>query len=193
MSYTLKGTYVGNCDCQQVCPCAVDGPPTGRDGQCHGLLVHNIREGNLDGTDLSGVNVVMAYFAPSNISAGNLKLGIVVDEGASDEQADALERIFSGKAGGIFEDFEPLVSEWIGVERQPVDFSDGDEPSAKIGNTAVNFEAFRDGDGKLTTVSNAMFGFAPTFTLGRSSGRSGVLDIEFDANYGEAAEFEYSG
>jgi hypothetical protein len=193
MSYTLKGTYVSQCDCQQVCPCAVDGPPTGRDGQCHGLLVHNVREGNLDGTDLSGVNVVMAYFAPSNISSGNLRLGIVVDENASDEQADALEKIFSGKAGGMFEEFVPLVGEWIGVERQAVSFSDGDEPSAKIGDTDINFEAFRDGEGNLTTVSNAMFGFAPTFTLGKSSGKSGVLDIEFDASYGEAAEFEYSG
>jgi hypothetical protein len=193
MSYTLKGTYVGHCDCNQVCACAFDGPPTGRDGKCHGLLVHNIREGSLDDTDLSGVNVVMAYHAPSNISSGNLKLGIVVDEGASDEQAEALEQIFSGKAGGIFEDFTPLVGEWLGVERQSVGFSDGDEPSARIGDTEVNFEAYRDAEGNLSTVSNAAFGFAPTFTLGRSSGRSGVLGIEIDAEYGEAAEFEYSG
>jgi hypothetical protein len=193
MSYTLKGTYVAHCDCQQVCPCAVDGPPTGRDGQCHGLLVHNVREGDLDGTDLSGVNVVMAYFAPSNIGSGNLRLGIVVDEGASDEQVDALEKIFSGKAGGIFGEFVPLIEEWIGVERQAISFSDGEEPSAKIGDTDVKFEAFRDGEGNVTTMSNAMFGFAPTFTLGKSSGKSGALDIAFDANYGEAAEFEYSG
>jgi hypothetical protein len=193
MSYTLKGTYVGHCDCAQVCPCAFDGPPTGRDGQCHGLLVHSIREGSLDDTDLSGVNVVMAYFAPSNIGAGGLRLGIVVDEAASDEQAAALEQIFSGKAGGIFEDFTPLVGEWIGTERQSISFSDGDEPSAKIGDTDVNFAAYRDGEGNLTTVSNGAFGFAPTFTIGTSSGKSGVLGIDFDASYGEAAEFEYSG
>jgi hypothetical protein len=192
MAYRLSGTYVGHCDCQQVCPCAVDGPPTGRDGQCRGLLVFGISDGNLDDTDLSGVNVAMAYMAPSNISAGNLKLGIVVDDGASDEQADALERIFKGDEGGIFGEFVPLVGEWLGAERDAVSFSDGDEPSAKIGDTDVTFEAFRDQDGTPTTTHNAAFGFAPVFTLGKSSGSSGLFGESFEASYGEAAEFEYT-
>jgi hypothetical protein len=192
MAYRLSGTYVGHCDCQQVCACAVDGPPTGRDGQCHGLLVFGISDGNLDDTDLSGVNVAMGYMAPSNISAGNLKLGIVVDEGASDEQADALGRIFKGDEGGMFGEFVPLIGEWLGVERAAVSFSDGDEPSAKIGETDVTFEAFKGPDGKPTTASNAAFGFAPVFSLGKSSGSSGLFGESFEANYGEAAEFEYT-
>jgi hypothetical protein len=119
MAYRLTGTYIGQCDCQLICPCAMDGPPTGRDGQCHGLLVYNVRDGNLDDVDLSGVNVVLGYFSPSNIGAGNLELGIVVDEAASDEQTDALEKIFSGKAGGMFEEFVPLVGKWLGVDSRP--------------------------------------------------------------------------
>ena len=170
----------------------MDGPPTGRDGQCRGLLVFGIKEGNLEDVDLSGVNVAMGYMAPSNISAGNLKLGIVVDEGASDDQAEALERIFKGDEGGVFGEFVPLVGEWLGVERAAVSISDGDEPSAKIGDTDVTFEAFKDADGKPTTVSNSAFGFAPVFTVGASSGSSGVFGESFEANYGEAAEFEYT-
>lgn len=192
MAYRLAGTYVGHCDCKQVCPCAVDGPPTGRDDQCRGLLVHEVRDGNLDDTDLSGVLVAMAYLAPSNISAGNLKLGIVVDNQASGEQAEALGRIFKGDAGGMFGEFAPLFGEWLGVERADISFSDGEEPSARIGDVEVNFTAFRGADGGVTTVSNAMFGFAPTFTIGRSSGTSGLFGESFEASYGEAAEFEYS-
>lgn len=192
MAYRLAGTYVAHCDCKQVCPCAVDGPPTGRDGQCRGLLVHQVTDGNLDGTDLSGVLVAMAYMAPSNISAGGLKVGIVVDDQASDEQADALGRIFRGDEGGMFGEFKPLFGEWLGVDRADISFSDGDEPSAKIGDTEVNFTAFRGGDGGVTTVSNAMFGFAPTFTIGQSSGTSSAFGESFEASYGEAAQFEYS-
>lgn len=192
MAYRLAGTYVAHCDCKQVCPCAVDGPPTGRDGQCRGLLVHEIRDGNLDGTDLSGVLVAMAYMAPSNISAGNLKVGIVVDSQASDEQAEALGRIFKGDAGGMFGEFAPLFGEWLGVDRADISFSDGEEPSARVGDVEVSFTAFRGGDGGVTTVSNAMFGFAPVFTLGQSSGTSGLFGESFEASYGEAAEFEYS-
>lgn len=193
MAYRLSGTYVGHCDCQQICPCAMDGPPTGKDGECRGLLVFAVKDGNLDDLDLSDVKVAMGYMAPSNISAGNLKLGVVVDAGASDEQADALGRIFKGDEGGMFGEFVPLVGEWLGVERAPISFSDGDEPSAKIGDTDVNFTAYRGQDGNPTTASNAPFAFAPVFTLGTSSGRSGVLGQDFDASYGEAAEFEYTG
>ena len=192
MAYRLSGTYVAHCDCQQLCACAVDGPPTGKDGQCHGLLVHQIDEGTLDGTDLSGVRVALAYFAPSNISAGNLRLGVIVDETASDEQTDALERIFKGNAGGMFANFVPLVGEWLGVRRAAISFNDGEEPSAKVGDIDVNFKAFRGQDGTPTTASNAAFGFAPTFTLGQSSGTSAMFDEPFEANYAEAATFEYA-
>jgi hypothetical protein len=40
-------------------------------------------------------------------------------------------------------------------------------------------------------VSNAIFGFAPVFKVGRASGRIRA-DREVDANYGESAEFEFS-
>jgi hypothetical protein len=192
VAFRLAGTYVAHCDCRQVCPCAFDGSPTGRDDQCHGLLVHDVRQGNLDDIDLSGVRVAMAYMAPSNISAGNLRVGIVVDNGASEEQADALGRIFKGDAGGMFGEFAPLFGEWLGVERADISFSDGEEPSASVGDVDVNFTAFRGADGGVTTVSNSMFGFAPVFTLGQSSGTSQVFGESFDANYGEAATFEYA-
>ncbi|MGH3458745.1 DUF1326 domain-containing protein [Aeromicrobium sp.] len=192
MAYRLAGTYVGHCDCRQLCPCAVDGPPTGRDGQCHGLLVHDVTEGNLDDVNLSGVRVAMEYLSPSNISAGNLKIGIVVDSSASEEQADALAQIFKGDAGGMFGDFAPLFGEWTGVRRADISFSGGDEPSASVGGTDVNFTAFRGGDGGLTTISNAMFGFGPVFTIGQSSGTSEAFGESFEASYGEAAAFEYA-
>jgi hypothetical protein len=192
MGYQLKGTYLGQCDCKQVCPCAVDGPPTGEGDQCHGLLVVNIKEGSLDGTDVSGVNAALGYFAPSKISEGNLKIGVVVDEGASDEQVNALERIFKGEEGGFWGEIGGLVGEWQGVERASVSFSDGEEPSAKIGDTDVNFEATRTPDGTVTTVSDAPFGFAPKFTIGSSSGQSGILGQSYEANYGEAAEFDWA-
>jgi hypothetical protein len=192
MGFQLKGTYVGHCDCTQICPCAVDEKPTGRDGQCHGLIVMNIANGALDDTDLSGTKVVLSYSAPGKISDGGLRLGLVIDNAASDDQAAALERIFSGQAGGMFEGFAGLTEKWLGAERGAIGFSDGEEPSATIGETEVNFTAYRGEDGKVTTARNAPFGFAPEFTLGKSSGQSGVLGESFDASYGEAAQFEWA-
>ncbi len=192
MGFQLKGTFLGHCDCKAICPCAVDEEPTGRDGQCHGLIVVNIDNGSLDDTDLSGTKAALSYFSPGKITNGGLRLGLVVDDTASDQQATALERIFSGQAGGMFAEFAGLTEKWVGTERAPIAFTDGEEPSAVIGQTQVNFTAYRGQDGNVTTARNAAFGFAPEFTLGKSSGRSGVLGESFDASYGEAAKFEWA-
>ena len=190
MAYRIAGTYVAACDCSLVCPCPTDGPPTGKDGQCHGAIVFGVREGNLGDTDLSGVNFALFNHFPSNLTSGNWKLAIVVDDDASDAQAQALERIVSGEEGGPFGDFAALVGELVSMERAPVSLSGG---SASVGDTTeFTFEPARGGDGSPTTVKNAMFGFAPEYQIGKASGRSTAFGIGFDASYGESAEYEFS-
>lgn len=193
MAYTIAGTYVAACNCKLVCPCPVDGPPTGANDQCTGAAVFAIRKGNLDDVDLGGVNFAFYNWFPSNLSSGNWKLGVVVDEGASDEQAQALERILSGQEGGPFGEFAPLIGDYLGMERAAVRFSNGDSGSGEVaGKTQFTFEPFRGLDGSPTIERNAMFGFAPEFRIGRASGTSNAFGLSFDANYGESAEFEFS-
>jgi hypothetical protein len=193
MAYRIAGTYVGACDCALLCPCPVDAPPTGKDGECRGSLVFHVREGSLDDTDLSGVTMALYNQFPSNLTSGNWKVALVVDEAASDEQAQAIERIVSGQEGGPFGEFVPLIGEYLGMERASVRYSDGETPSATVGDeTEFRFEPLRGGDGSPTTVKNAMFGFAPEYRVGHASGSSSAFGIGFDASYGEAADFEFS-
>ena len=193
MAYRIAGSYVATCSCNLICPCPVDGPPTSSDGQCHGFLVFSVKEGSLDDTDLSGVNVALYNLFPSNLTAGNWKVGLVIDEGASDEQASALERIFKGEVGGPFGDMAPLFGEFLGTERDSVTYSDGDSPSASIGSSSeTTFEARQGPDGSPTTVKGAMFGFAPEYKIGTGSGKSDRFGLSFDPNYAEAADFEFS-
>ena len=192
MAWQMSGTYVANCSCQLICPCPVDGPPTGPDGQCRGLGVFHIDQGSLDDTDLSGVNFAFTNLFPSNLSSGNWKFGIIVDESASDDQAQALERILHGEEGGPFGEFAPLFGEWLGMERAPVSFSDGDTPSASVGDSSLKFEPLPGPGGGHTTVKNAMFGFAPEFRVGRAPGHANNLGIEYDGVYGETADFEFA-
>jgi hypothetical protein len=194
MAWRISGTYLGGCTCHLLCPCPVDGPPTSDDGQCHGINVFQIADGNLDDTDLSGVNLAMVNLFPSNLTSGNWKLGIVVDENASDEQAKALERIIKGEEGGVFEQFAALTDEWLGTERGPVTFSDGDTPSASIGGDPSTFEPLPgpEGSNTQTTVRNAMFGFAEEFRVGRAPGKVSVFGMDFETIYGESADYEFS-
>jgi hypothetical protein len=193
MAYTIAGTYLAACNCRLVCPCPVDGTPTGPNDQCIGAGVFSIRQGNLDDVDLGGVNFAFYNMFPSNLSAGNWKLGVVVDEGASDEQAQAVEKILSGQEGGPFAEFAPLIGDFAGVERASVSLSDGDAASAEVaGKSQFTFEPARGVDGSPTTTKNAMFGFAPEFAIGRASGKSNAFGLSFDASYGEMAEYEFS-
>ena len=140
MAWRMSGTYVANCSCQLICPCPVDATPTGPDGTCRGVLVFHVKDGNLDDTDLSGTTFALCNEFPSNLTAGNWKVGIVVDEAASDEQAGAIEKILKGGEGGPFADFAALYGDWLGVERAKVSFSNGDAPSGSVGEVNFKFE-----------------------------------------------------
>lgn len=194
MAWRISGTYLASCTCHLLCPCPVDGPPTSDDGQCHGIAVFQIADGSLEDTDLSGVNLGLVNLFPSNLTSGNWKLGIVVDGNASDEQASALERIVKGEEGGVFEQFAALTDEWLGMERDAVTFSDGDTPSASIGNNSATFEplAGPEGSNTETTVRNAAFGFAEEFRVGHAPGKVSVFGMDFETIYGETADYEFS-
>jgi hypothetical protein len=192
MAWRIAGTYVANCNCQLICPCPVDSPPTGPDGQCRGLLVFQVNEGNLDRTDLGGTSFALCNLFPSNLTAGDWKLGVVIEESASGEQAQAIESIVRGQEGGPFEDFAGLTGEWLGVERAKISLSNGETPSATVGEASVSFEPLPGPAGGHTTVKNAMFGFAPEYRVGRAPGRSNWFGLEFEGVYGETADYEFS-
>ena len=190
MGYTIAGSYVASCDCRLLCPCPVDGTPTGPNDECHGAAAFRIDRGNLDDVDLSGTAFALLNHFPSNITAGNWKVGIVVDDKASDEQAQAIERIVSGQAGGPFGEFAPLIGEYTGMQRGSIDVS---EKKASIGGVGeYTYQQLTGPDGGPTVSRNAMFGFAPEFRLGRSSGSLKGIGADIQASYGESAEFEFS-
>lgn len=193
MSWEMFGTYAGTCTCQLLCPCPVDGTPTGDGGECRGLNVFHIDKGNLDDTDLSGVTFAFVNWFPSNLTAGGWKVGAVVDQAVNDGQLKALETILRGHAGGPFGDLAGLYGEWLGTERGSVTFTDGERPSASVGDTArFAFEPLPGPDGGSTTVRNAMYAFAPEFRVGKALGHTALFGLEFDGVYGETSNFMFA-
>ena len=66
---------------------------------------------------------------------GNWRLGVIVDEAASDEQAEKLGGVFSGALGGPMESLTPLVGENLGLERAPIEVNEsGLTHSIRIGD-----------------------------------------------------------
>jgi len=107
---------------------------------CRVVLVFNVNEGEIEGTDVSGLRVAVIADTPKVMTEGNWRLGLFVDERASDEQLDQLAAIFGGQKGGPMEAFAPLIGEILGVERARFDLAeDGLRHSVTIGD-AIDFE-----------------------------------------------------
>jgi hypothetical protein len=103
MSWRIRGTYVESCNCDAICPCRrIDGVPGGRSthGVCLGVLSWLIEDGEADGTELSGLPVVLAIRYSDDEPGSPWTWILYLDAGASGEQRAALERIFTGALGG---------------------------------------------------------------------------------------------
>jgi len=140
MSWSLRGNYVETCSCELMCPCNLSFDHGATYDFCRVTLVFDIREGEIEGTDIGGLVVAAVADTPKVMTEGNWRLGVFVDARASDEQADKLVKVFTGQLGGPMAALSPLVGEVLGVERVPIEVHhDGLRHGVRIGD-AVDFE-----------------------------------------------------
>jgi hypothetical protein len=140
MSWKLDGSYFETCSCDLVCPCTASLALGATKDRCRVTLVFNIKDGQVEGTDVSGLTVAAVADTPKVMSDGDWRLGVFLDAAASDGQAEKLGAVFSGALGGPMQALGPLVSENLGVQRAPIDVQEsGLLHRIRIGD-AVDFE-----------------------------------------------------
>jgi hypothetical protein len=140
MSWSIKGSYFETCSCELMCPCNLSFDHGATYDYCRVTLVFNVREGEVEGTDVGGVKLAVVADSPKVMTEGNWRLGMFVDDQATDEQAEKLAAVFGGQKGGPMAGLAPLVGEMLGVERAPIEIvEDGLRHSVRIGD-AVDFE-----------------------------------------------------
>ena len=140
VAWNLTGSYVETCSCELMCPCNMSFDHGATYDFCRVTLVFNVRDGQVDGTDIGGLVVALVADTPKVMTDGNWRLGVFVDDRASDEQFDKLTQVFTGQLGGPMAALAPLVGEVLGVERAAIEVvDDGLRHSVRIGE-AVDFE-----------------------------------------------------
>ena len=140
MSWQLKGSYVETCSCDFICPCNATLDHGATYDYCRVVLSFAIRDGEIDGTDVGGLNVALIADTPKVMTDGNWRLGVFVDERASDDQMEKLVGVFSGRMGGPMAGLAPLVGELLGVERAAIQIDDdGLRHSVRVGD-GIDFE-----------------------------------------------------
>lgn len=120
--WNISGGWFDVCKCNIPCPCEFAQAPTY--GDCDGVLVWHIQKGQYGETSLDGLNVLGLGSFTGNIWAGNTKVtaALFFDEKANQQQREAMQMIFSGKAGGFMAEFAKLIGEMRSLEFAPIKF-----------------------------------------------------------------------
>ena len=196
MSWNLTGSYVETCSCELMCPCNLTFTHGATYDYCRATLAFSIREGAVDGTDVAGRRVVAIIDTPKVMTEGNWRLGMFVDDQASDEQFDKLVQVFGGQLGGPMAGLAPLVGEVVGVERAAIEIGDdgllhrvrvGDVidfevedivPFGKEDGTPVRFDGMFHPAGSNLTMAEAKRSRIDAFGI-RYEGKTGLSTSEF--------------
>lgn len=126
-TWKASGDWFDVCKCKIPCPCEFAQEPTY--GDCEGVLAYHIRNGYYGNTSLDGLNAIGIGAFEGNIWKGETKinLGFFFDERADKEQREALQMIFSGKAGGFMAELAKLMGEIRGIDFAPIKFEISDD------------------------------------------------------------------
>lgn len=122
-NWNISGEYMETCNCTFLCPCIVTnlgGKPT--EGDCKAAIAMRIDKGVKDGVNLDGLSFIVMLHSPGAMGDGDIKVGLIIDERASDKQVEAITAIATGSAGGPMAALGPLVGSIAGVERRPIQF-----------------------------------------------------------------------
>ena len=190
MSWKLEGSYFETCSCDVVCPCTASLAFGATLDRCRVVLVFNVKNGEIEGTDVSGLTVAAVADTPKVMTDGNWRLGVFIDGSASDEQAGKLGEVFSGALGGPMQALGPLVGENLGVERATIEVhEDGLRHSVRIGD-AVDFEIedvvpFGVESGEPARLTGIFHPAASELTIAHAT-RSHIdaFGIQYDGNSG---------
>jgi hypothetical protein len=196
MSFFVEGDYFEVCNCDVSCNCIWLGPAT--NDNCDVMLAWHVTSGSKDGTDLSGLNAVMAVHSPKQMTDGGWRVALYLDDRASAEQTEALGAVFSGGAGGFLATLGPLIGEVAGVQPASITFekSDGSLHAEVAGALSMSSDLIVGRDGQAGVITNAPLGAVPQpLRQARAKDVSyhGHWSADFSGTNSFVTDFRYEG
>jgi hypothetical protein len=161
MIYRVEGRLLEVCTCNTLCPCWVGEDPDG--GTCDSAFAWHVDRGTIEGVDVSGRTVALAVHIPGNVLAGNWKAVVYIDDEATDQEQDALLKLFTGQLGGAIADVAGLIGEVVAVERAPITFTVEEGEGVFTVGSIIEAELapFQGGTGRATALHDTTFSTIP--------------------------------
>lgn len=200
MSYDVQGRLLEVCDCNVLCPCWIG--EDADNGTCDAIVAWHIDRGMIEGIDVSGRTLVLLPHIPGNIMEGNWKALVAIDDKSSDQQQEAILKLFTGQLGGAIADLAGLVGEVVGVERVPISFEvSGGQGHIKVGALAeAELDPYTGATGSATTLRDSVFSTIPGSPAYVSKARSymrntaqyGLPNVELTGHNAVQGDFHFS-
>ena len=201
--WRIEGSYVETCNCNFLCPCITSNlAAQPSEGDCKAAIAMKIDKGEFDGVPLGGISFIVMLHSPGVMGEGNFKVGLIVDDSASEDQTSAIAEIASGGAGGPMSHLAPLVGEFMGVEKRPIRFqSDGLNHSVSAGDLldqAIEGVPSASAEGEAIVLDNTAHPVSPRLSLAKATkSRMKAFGIDWDdstgTRNGHFASFAWSG
>lgn len=199
MAYQLEGQLLEVCNCNVLCPCWIGEDPD--NGTCDSINSYHIERGSANGVDLAGRTLAIFVHIPGNVLQGNWRVAMIVDEGATPEQQEALLNAFTGKLGGPLADLAQLVGEVLAIERAPITFDVKEgRGTLRIGGLAeAEMEPYRSPTGQVTTLNESIFTTIPgapawvskATVYRRHGARFGLSDMDLEGHNAIQGRFRF--
>jgi hypothetical protein len=196
VSWQIEGRYFENCTCEVVCPCTASLALGADYDRCRVVLVFHVDSGEIEGVDVSGLTLAAVADTPKYMHEGNWRLGVLIDEAASDQQAQKLGAVFSGALGGPMGALAGLVGEQLGVERVPMEFSSSDgHHSLTVGDrgrlAVQDVVSFGVETGEPARLSGIFHPVGSELTIGKAEADSSLRAFDLSLAIGGKAGFSH--
>ena len=200
VAYRVKADSIEACNCQHGCNCQFEGIPN--EGKCEFIIGYAIKQGKFGSTTLDGVKFAVVAKYPKAIHEGHGHVVLFVDQGATDDQVNAVAAVLSGKMGGMpWEAIAGTVERFDGPVRSPVEIGvDGERSVVRVpGILELEMTPLRDpvtGAEKEVHITYPKGGFfwndARVGTTARMRADYGDLHISWPNRYAAIAEVNWT-
>lgn len=198
MNWWARGLLFENCNCTAVCPGHVHFSQPCTHEVCRGFWAIRFQEGEVAGSDLAGIDTVVAYESPQVMIEGGWKQVILVDEKASAGQTETIEDLLTGQLGGPWAVLGNFVEERLPTRNVPIEIEAG--PARKQvtipGILEGVVEAIRGRDKEapvlFENIYNQIHDSTQVIARGTSHYDDGAIRIETTGSHGLWSTFSWS-
>lgn len=200
MPYRMRGRFLEACDCYVPCPCWFDSDPN--EDECTGIVAWQIENGDIDGVDVTGLSVVsVSQHAGHRGLAHHMRVVLLIDAEADDEQREALSRAFSGQLGGPLGELARSTGDLSAVETARIEYVD-DNGKARLDvpkRVALRSKVLRGSTKQPITIGDGLLAslLGTPGTVGKSSRvrltvEAGAIDIDAPDRSVTSGRFAYA-